>query len=185
MKLYIGTTNDNELYYIEFDFEEARQKQYFSLCGGTYNEPKTEKQGREDAYKTLKDADYWDDIGMLDRKSILMDFIDFDRVANHILNIDGWEDTNGEYTHFGEIENEEVYLNNGSGGQHQIKRKELKDLWISEEDFKRLNHLWDTKHLKEDKDLKLAHEVKAIFDKYPNLSIEQEVLLKFCKAIEW
>ena len=108
MKIYIGVTKDNELYYIEWDRVDNQQRKTFSLSGGCYDEPKTEEQGEQEAKEVLKDSSYWDDLGLIDSKSFLTNFINFDEVAEDVVNSDGWENVNGEYTHFGEHNNKEI-----------------------------------------------------------------------------
>lgn len=183
MKLYIGITNDNELYFIEWDKTYNEQRKTFSLCGGCYNEPKTEEEGEQEAFNVLSDSSYWEEIGYLNNTpNVLTSHINFKEVAEECINLDGWENINGEYTHFGEYQNEEIYLNYSSGGQHQ--EKNLKELWISEEDFKTINKFWDKEHLKPLKE-NTFKKMDLIFKKYPSLFSEQEVLIKYLDGIKW
>jgi|TARA_Y100000034_G_scaffold114835_1_gene151345 hypothetical protein len=184
MKLYIGVTQDNELYYIKWDKVRNEQTKTFSLSGGTYSEPVTEEQGEQNAFNVLSTSEYWEDIGDFQSNSFLSGFIDFKRVADHVINTDGWENTNGEYTHFGEYNDEEVYLNYSCGGQHQIKREDLKECWINKELLKKVYSFWDNDHLKP---LKQKHieVMNRLFNDNPSLTSDQEVLIKYLKAIEW
>lgn len=186
MKIYIGVTKDNELYYIEWDRVDNQQRKTFSLCGGTYNNPITETQGENEARETLKDSQYWSDLDMLKENSFLNDFIDFEEVAEYIINTDGWENTNGEYNHFGEYKNEEIYLNYSSGGQHKEDIKDFKKLFVSEEDLKEIYKLWDKYHLKPLK-MKVIERMNNLFNKYENkgLCSDQEVLIKYLEAIDF
>jgi hypothetical protein len=184
MKLYIGVTKDEELYYIEWDKADNEQRKTFTLSSGTFNEPKTEQQGEQEAKERLSTSDYWDDLGMIDQKSFLTDFIDFDEVAEHVLNIDGWENVNGEYTHFGEYNEEEIYLNYSSGGQHKEEIKDLKELWINKEDLKKVYSFWDKEHLKPLKKETLNFIV-GFFEKYKELCDDQTALNKYLDFIKW
>lgn len=184
MKLYIGVTKEDELYFIEWDKIENKQRKTFSLCGGCYNEPKTEEQGEEEAREVLNNPDYWEGLGMIDSKSFLTRFINFDDVAEEVLNTGGWENVNGEYSHFGEYNEEEIYLNYSIGGQHQENLNNFKELWISKEDFKKINSLWDKEHLKPLKEDSLKY-MSSIFEKYKSLCSDEEVLNKFLRCIEW
>jgi len=185
MKLYIGVTKEDELYFIEWDKCDNEQRKTFSLCGGCYDDPKTEREGEEESRERLSSSEYWEEIYNMDElPNILTSCIDYKEVAESVLNSDGWENTNGEYSHFGEVENEEVYLNHSCCGQHQEAKENLKDLWISKEDFKKINSLWDNKHLKPlvEKDLKF---MSSIFEKYKNLCNSEEALIKYLEAIKW
>ena len=66
MKLYIGVTNNDELVYIEWDKCDNEQRKTFSLCGGTYEDPKTEEEGENEARETLSNSSYWNDLGYID-----------------------------------------------------------------------------------------------------------------------
>ena len=184
MKLYIGVTNDNELYFIDWDKCDNEQRKTFTLCGGTYGNPKTETEGREEARKSLSSSDYWEELGYYDSSNPLLNCIDFEKKAEEVLNVDGWENINGEYTHFGEVENKEIYLNSCSGGQHQEKGEDIKELWISETDFKKINALWDKEHLKPLNKKSLKY-MSSIFEKYKSLCNDEEALIKFLKCIKW
>lgn len=177
MELFIGIDKNNELVCLEWDKENNRQRKTFSLCGSSYNSPINEEQGEEEARNVLSTAEHWDDLGMLESKSFLTDFIDFDKVSDHVINLDGWQNTNGEYQEFGEIEGQTIYLNASSGGQHQVKIKDFKKLFVSEEDLKEVYKLWDNQHLKplEERHLKV---MDLFFEKYKNLCDRQEALNK-------
>lgn len=185
MKLYIGVTNDDELLYIDWDKADNEQRKRFSLSGGTYREPKTETEGEEEARETVSSFDYWDELyNIKNIPSVLIGNIDYKKVAEQVINIDGWENTNGEYSHFGEVENEEIYLNYSSGGQHREELENLKDLWISKEDFKKINSLWSEEHLKPLKNDSLKF-MSSIFEKYKNLCDKEEALIKYLDVIQW
>jgi len=187
MKLYIGVTNNDELYFIEWDKCDNEQRKTFSLCGGCYKEPKTEDEGREEAQERLSTSEYWEEIYNMDElPNILTSKINFKEVAEEVLNIDGWENTNGEYNHFGEYENEEIYLNYSCGGQHREERNNFKKLWIGENDFKTIMELWDKEHLKplREKTLKKMSEIFNHYEK-KNLFNEEEVLIKYLDVIKW
>ncbi len=184
MKLYIGVTNDDELLYIEWDKADNEERKHFSLSGGTYREPKTETEGEEEARETLSSSDYWEGLGYYDSSNPLLSCVNFKEMAEKVLNTDGWENTNGEYSHFGEIQNEEIYLNFSSCGQHQEKRKAIKELWISEADFKKINSLWDKEHMKPLKETSLKY-MSSIFENHKSLCSDEGALIKFLKCIKW
>lgn len=187
MKLYIGITNEDELYFIEWDKVDNEQRQTFTLCGGTYDNPKTETEGGDEAREKLESGEYWEEIYNLNElPAILTNNFNYKDIAEESINLDGWENVNGEYSHFGEFENEEIYLNYSSGGQHQEKRNNLKKLWIGENDFKTLNSLWNKEHLKNLKET-TSKKMEEIFNHYEKkgLCSDEEVLNKFLKGIEW
>lgn len=183
-KLYIGVTKDDELLYIEWDKNYNEQRKTFSLTGGTYREPKTETEGEEEARKTLSSSDYWEDLGYYDSSNPLLSCVNFEEMAEKVLSSDGWENINGEHSHFGEVENEEIYLSFSSCGQHQEKREDIKELWISEKDFKKINSLWNTEHLKPLKETSVKY-MSSVFEQYKSLCNDEEVLNKFLKSIKW
>ena len=185
MKLYIGITKSDELVYIEYDPLEDKQQNYFSLCGGTYDTPKTEQEGEEEARKRLSTREYWEDIGLLPNgNNFLSDFIDFEEVADHVLNNDGWEMTNGEFNHFGEYEGEEIYLNSQSGGQHKEEINNFKKLFVKKEDLKKIYEYWDKYHLKEKFPKEVLTFMSAFFEKYKNLCSDQEILIKYMEFLK-
>lgn len=184
MKLYIGVTKDKELYCIEWDKVNNEQRKVFYLCGETYSEPKTESQGEEEARKVLSTSDYWKDLGMIDNKSFLTNYIDFNEVAERVLNTDGWEHTNRDYTHFGEYNGEEIYLNYSSAGQHKEEIKDLKECWVKKSDLQRVYSFWDNEHLKPLKEETLNF-MNGFFEQYKSLCDDQEALNKYLKCIEW
>lgn len=186
MKLYIGITKEDELIYIEWDKVDNEERKTFSLCGGTYGNPKTEEEGEEEARKVLRTREYWEDIGMLpfntNNSNILIEFINFDDVAERVLNLDGWENVCGEFNHFGEFEGEETYLHSSSYGQHREERKDIKELWISEDEYKTIMKFWKKDHLKT---LKKNHLdfFNLLFDKHKGLCSDQEVLIKYMECL--
>jgi len=184
MRLYIGVTKGEELYYIEWDKVDNEQRKTFTLSGGCYDEPKTEEEGENEAKKVLSDSSYWRDLDYINDECFLNDFIDFDKVAEYVINNDGWENTNGEYSHFGEYENEEIYLNFSSCGQHQEEIKNFKQLFISEDEFKTLNKIWKERHLKPLRINEVDFMI-LLFNKYKNLCSDEEALKKYLDCIKW
>jgi hypothetical protein len=186
MKLYIGVTKNEELYYIDWDQVDNEQRKTFSLCGGSYNEPLTEEQGEEKAREVLESGEYWEDLGYLEGKgnNPLLNFIDFKALSDQVLNIDGWENINGEYEHFGEYEGEEVYLNYSSGGQHKEEIKDLKECWVNEEDLKKVYSFWDKQHLKPLQEKTLNFMIN-FFEKYKSLCSDEVSLIKYLNCIKW
>lgn len=185
MRLYLGVTTEDELYFIDWDKADNEQRKTFSLCGGCYDNPKTEKEGEDEAYERLSSSDYWEELYNLDElPNVLSSKIDYKEVAEDVLSSDGWENINGEYSHFGEVENEEVYLNYSCGGQHQEERSKIKDLWISENEFKTINKIWKERHLKPLR-INEVDFMGLLFDKYKNLCSDEEVLIKYLKSIQW
>jgi len=185
MKLYIGVTKDDELYFIEWDRVKNQQKNTFSLCGGCYNEPVTEEEGENKAREVLNNSSYWEDLGYLSNSpNILTSHINFNEVAEEVLNIDGWENTNGEYSHFGEYKGEEIYLNYSCSGQHKEEIKDLKECWVEKSDLKKVYSLWDNEHLKPLKQNTLKF-MNSFFKKNKVLCSDEEVLNKYLNCIKW
>ena len=123
---------------------------------------------------------------MFDSKSFLTGFINFEKVADHVLSTDGWEITNGEYSHFGEYNGEEIYLNFSSCGQHKEEIKDLKECWVSKEDLKQIYEFWDKQHLKPLK-MKTIEIMNKFFDEgeKKGLCNDEDVLNKYLGCIEW
>jgi hypothetical protein len=135
---------------------------YFSVHG--FSEIKDSERGEEDAREILSNSDYWDDIGMMDNKSFLTDYINFDEVAEHVLNTDGWENTNGEFYYFGHYGNKEYSLNLqwiGRDKKELFNKKEYFKIYVSDEDFKFLSKLGEIKP-----NSKELEEVNKILSKY-------------------
>ena len=173
MKIFIGIDKYNELVYLQWDKAENQQRNMFSLSGGTYRDPITEGKGEENARKYLEDGELWQ---MADQSgnttSGLSDWVE------EVLSIDGWMHTLGDVEDFGEYENETMYMQLSSCGQHRLKDEEYKVLFIDSEDLDIISELWDEKHLKPltEDSLKI---MDAFFDKYKKLCSQQEALNLF------
>ncbi len=178
MELFIGVDKNKELVSLEWDAEENRQKNHFSLCGSSYNNPKTEEEGESEARELLESGDYWDGIYNLNNMpTILLNQIDYSKVAEEVLSVDGWLNINGEYQEFGEFEGDTIFLSCGSGGQHKVDIKDFDTLFVEDADLRKVYRLWDTRHLKElrTEDIRFMED---FFEKYKNLCDRREALNK-------
>jgi len=114
IELFIGINKQGNLQSVEYDDE----REYFSLSGSEYESPLTEGVGRDNAIKTLKDSDYWLDIGAVKRDSLLLNYVDWERLAEDTITSDGWANVNGDYQSFGEFFGVEWFCSLSSRGQH-------------------------------------------------------------------
>jgi hypothetical protein len=90
------------IYFITYEDD----RNYVSLTHDAYDGRSiiSEDDGEKQAKERLSDEEYWNDTGMLPSgksRNFLIDFIDFDKVAEHVINNDGWENVNGEYKMIG------------------------------------------------------------------------------------
>ena len=162
--LFLGINKDNELIVLELNCNDMNKETYYYISCSGYRDIKDEETGEQEAREVLKYSDYWDDLGMIDRKSFLTDYINFDDVAEHVLNTDGWYNTNGEYYNIGFYEDKNYYINLGFIGyeKENLKRENLKTLYINEEDLKFIKKSGRT----DIKNKKTIEELKKIFSKY-------------------
>jgi len=169
-KICIGVTEDNELVFINLEIGSCNNE-HFTITHDTYEGVIEEERGEEEARERLEDSDYWDELGFLNKDCFLNNFIDFKEVADHVINNDGWQNTNGEYYEIGEHEGETFYINFSScGASIDDLKKEYKKLLITEEDKKTLIES-DELHLKNfdkytEADHKLLKKVIEIKNKY-------------------
>jgi len=185
MKIYIGIDKDEELIYLEWDKINNIERKTFSLSGGSYREPITEEEGEERAREVLENGDYWEDLGYINKEMpyVLKNHINFSDVAEEVLNVDGWQNINGEYEEFGTYKDKIYYFNVSSGGQHKIEIKDFKVLFVDKKDLKEVYNLWDNEHLKSLKET-TKQVLINFFDKYKSLCSEQQALNLFMKEIE-
>lgn len=186
-ELFICITENKTLHSIEYD---NNSKDYFSLCGSSYNNPISEKQGKQEAKDRMSDSDYWEEIGYLPdinrQHNFLYDFIDFEEVAERVILMDGWQNVNGEYQNFGTLKNsygeeEEFYLTLSGCGQDDSWKDEKVVKWlVPEKECKKLLALWKKYHLKKTVTaMKSYNEVKRIFSEYEELQDRQKVLEEY------
>ena len=111
-ELFVAITKDDEVYSIDFDMICMKQckKIFFSFIG--YRECITDVEGEEKAREQLSSQSYWEDIGYInkDMPQVLIKNIDFEAVAEEVINTDGWEMTLGEYQEFGEYETDNYFM---------------------------------------------------------------------------
>ena len=179
MKLYIGTDKSDELVYLEWDKVKNEQNKYFSLCGGSYRDPITETEGEQKADEYLEDGDLWK--MAVESGNVRKGLQDW---KEEVLSIDGWEHILGDIEDFGEHNEETIYLQNSSGGQHQEEINNFKNLWIEEKDLKEVYKLWDTEHLKPLKKESIAI-MERFFEKYKKFCSDQEALNQYLKDIDY
>lgn len=179
MKIYIGIDQHDELIYLEWDKADNQERKTFTLSGGTYREPLTESQGEERAKEYLEDGELWKMAVESDSTTdSLNDWIDY------VLSVDGWEHTLGDIENFGEHNNETIYLQLSSCGQHQEEIKNFKKMWVNEADLKEVYELWDNSHLKPLKETHIK-TMDKFFEKYKAFCSNQEALNKYLEDIDY
>lgn len=179
-KIFIGISKDKELCELEFNKNFMNKEKYIYFTPHWYRGIVSETEGEENAREILSESDYWDEIGMLDKKSFLTDFIDFEKVADHVINNDGWEMTNGEYYFIADIDKEAYFIDLGGIGQ-EIKREELKEIFVSEEDLKFILGIKDHIDIKDKKNI---DKLISIFNKYGDKQDHKEIAIKYKKVCE-
>jgi len=108
-KTIIGITNYNEIVTLEFNGIKSFRDGYYISAGFTsYDNLITEDEGYDNAYDTLIEPDYYTDIGY-NLDELFKSFIDYDQLANYILNNEGWYNINGEYTELLGYNGDEYY----------------------------------------------------------------------------
>lgn len=122
-KILIGYDEGNynpQFIFLEFDRHRGHIggiSAGFTTCDGLI----TESEGEAEAYNTLSEPDYWEEVGLLPDSSdnFLFDFIDFKAVAEHIISLDGWQNINGEWEDVGFV-GSEYYYTSFSSWTHDI-----------------------------------------------------------------
>ncbi len=168
--LFLGIDKDGDLINLELNFNDLNKgtkfyNPHYYITPHGYTDIKDEETGKKEARERLEDPDYWDDLGMIDQKSFLKDFINFEDVANHVINNDGWEMTNGEYYYLGIYEDLSYSINLswlGREDKRLFNKNEYQKLYISEEDLIFLKGCNEVK----ESDKKTIEELKKIFSKY-------------------
>lgn len=152
VELFVGVNKEGNLISFSFDLLRMTEQKYISVCANEYEQLITEEKGREDAIERLRDPEYWADLGYLNTKdhNPLFNYIDFDRAAEEIINMDGWESTLGEFTEFGTIKGTTYYMNLGACGQHTFKTSNIKKWLVDKKQTKEVLKIWDKYHLKSD-----------------------------------
>jgi len=179
MKVYLGTTKNDELIYLEWDKINNKQRKVFSLKGGSYSNPLTEEEGEQRAKDILKEGEEW-------KMAVKGNYTTqgLKDWSKQVLNVDGWRNVLRDIEDFGEHENETIYLNFSSCGQHQEEIKNFKNLWVEKKDLKEVYKIWNTKHLKP-----LTEEcikiMENFFRKYKRFCLDQKALNQYLKDIEY
>jgi len=181
-KICIGVTKDKELVYIEIQ-NRSCDNNHYTITHSTYGDIIEESKGEEEAKERLSDRDYYDELGYLQKDCFLNDFIDFEEVADHIINVDGWEMINGEYSYFGEYEENDYYINYSSCGASIDDLKKKYSLLLITEEEKQILIDSDRLHLKDfstytKKDKELYKKVLEIKNKYENQEINEQKIIK-------
>lgn len=145
--IFVGVTNDNELYYIEVEQPNGEDK-HFSMCGTTV-EAIEEEWAEAEARERLEDGEHWKmAVESGTTTDGLSDFVET------VLATDGWEsmfdiDYNISPRSFN---GNEYYFSFTAGGQHQIKKyTDFKLMFINPTALNLLMEAWDTYHLKNKK----------------------------------
>lgn len=141
--IFVGITNDDELYRLNIEIEERNGiKNYFSMTGETVG-LESEENLKQYAQDSLE-GEFWQQ-AVADGQTELgkYDWVDY------VLDTDGWESMSDiDYTLSPvEIDGEDYYFTWQSAGQHEVN--EFKKLFISEELRKELMDLWKKYHLEE------------------------------------
>lgn len=141
-RIYVGITEDNELYYIEIEPKSENHK-YFAMSGSTIA-PIEAVQGEQEAKERLEDGELWKMAVESGHTTLgLDDWVEL------VLSTDGWEsqfdfDYDISPTDY---DGKEYHWDNRSGGQHEESK--FKHLFISQELLTELQNLWKEYHLKE------------------------------------
>lgn len=144
IRLLVGITNENELYFLEISPKYEEQK-HFSMTGFTVS-PISEDAGEREARERLEDGEQW-------RMAVeaghtcagLKDWVE------EVLNLDGWQhvlDCSLYPDEFNHTDGNTYHFISQACGQHQ--EKELKHYLIDKENFDYLMMLWDKYHLKKE-----------------------------------
>lgn len=129
--ILMGIDEDNELIIATFKDGEWKGEGYRELC--------TEEHGEDEARNTLSSSDYWEELGYIkDFPNILINHIDFEAVADEVINSDGWQMINGEWYEIGEYEGESIYASWGCGWN--AHKNAFKTLFITDEELKAIQN---------------------------------------------
>ena len=181
--IILGLDKENDLITLELNFHDLNRgtkwendHYYFSVHG--FTQIKDNQTGEDEAREILEEREYWEDLGYLTQSknfnNPVLGFIDFEALANHVINVDGWQMTNGEFYYFADYQEKEYYLNLQWIGQEDKKvfdKKEYNKLYINEEDFKFLSTLKEIKPDSED-----LKKVKEIISKYQTEELKERVV---------
>lgn len=168
--LFLGIDKEGDLIVLDLNFNDLNKNTkwynpHYYITPHGYTDIKDAKTGEEEARERLSTSEHWDEIGMLKRNAFLNDFIDFDKVADSVLNTDGWTMTNGEFYFIGNYEDKNFYINLNWMGRDKKKlfnKKDFQKLYINNEDFKFLSKVGEIK----ESNKKEVNEIKTIFSKY-------------------
>ena len=134
--IVIGITENQEIVTLDYNgFKSYECGFYISAGFNKYDNLKTDDDGYNEAYDTLIQPDYYDDMGY-DIPEFFKPFIDYEQLANYILNNEGWYDINGEYIELLCCENESYY-GRFSSWYHYLD-DEFNFLYIKEWELKKL-----------------------------------------------
>lgn len=152
VELFVGVNKEGNLISFSFDLLRMTEQKYISVSANEYEQLITEEKGREDAKERLSDPEYWADLGYLNTKdhNPLFNYIDFDRAAEDIIKIDGWENVNGEFQEFGTIEGITYYMALAAFGQHEFKSSDIEKWLVDKKQTKTVLRIWANFHLKSD-----------------------------------
>lgn len=141
--IFVGITQYDELYFVEIK-QPTIDYNYFSITGTTVSVEEAE-QAEQFAREQLEDGDYWKmAVEAGDTELGLNDWVE------SVLNTDGWESMHDFDYDLSPVEykDKEYYFSFSAAGQHQEKLEDMKELFISKEDFRVLMNTWDKYHLK-------------------------------------
>lgn len=176
--VFIGITNDGDLVSLELNYNDLNKgtkwyNPHHYLSPHIYTEIIDEETGEREAKERLAEEEYWKDLGYLHEKipDCITNNIDWDKVAQEVIDNDGWQMTNGEFYELGDFGDKTYYINlNGIG--HEYVRADFKKLFITEEEFK---YLWGKKEWKITEKAAVK-KLRALFDKPKN---EKKIIKAF------
>lgn len=144
-KLFLGVTNDNELYYVEIENRKlGEQEPYLSVTGSTVEAIEAE-QGEAEAYERLMDGELWR--MAVDQQQTEEGLSEW---ANNVIAMDGWQSQYDIDQSIDPVqyEGKEYFFDSRSGGQHVIKLEDMKKLFVEVSVYKAIMRLWNEYHLK-------------------------------------
>ena len=167
MKKLIGETEESVVV-LEFRTE----RNYFSVCGTEYGGTQylfTEEQGEERARDYLEDGELWR--MMVENEHTTMGLDDW---VDHVLSMDGWEETLGDIEEIPTKEGEWLYTQHQSGGQvnMHLKPSDFIKAFIPMSDIETIFKYWSKYHIKDLTEVptEVIAEMERIFTPETDLS---------------
>lgn len=167
-QVFIGINKEGDLVSVELNFNDLNKgtefyDPHFYLTPHGYSDIKDEETGEQEARETLEDSCYWDDIYGSNTNDPRLRNVDYEQLAEEVINSDGWQNTNGEYYEIGFYKDKTYYISLQWIGyaDKSFNKSEYKKIFISKEDF---NFLASNRNVKESDENKVT-ALKTIFSK--------------------